>query len=115
MIFATMVSCYKQPESKTINFKVGKYKTVLEENDITSYAERNDSIQIETYNEAKDTFKIVWVNQFEYFLLKINPKSKLDSTPFYVKITAVKKNSYKFRAYYKGSNFKQKGIATKIN
>ena len=87
----------------------------MEDNDITSFAERNDSIQIETYENKKDTFTIQWINNFEYILLKKNPKSKLDSTPFHVKITAVRKNSYDFRAFYKGSNFKQKGKAIKIN
>jgi len=47
-------------------------------------------------------------------LVKKNPISLLDSTPFHVKITGVRKNSYSFRAYYKGSNFKQKGEAFKI-
>ena len=75
---------------------------------------RNDSIQIETYNNKKDTFNIEWISNFEYVLLKKNPKTLLDSTPFHVKIIAVKKKSYQFKAYYKGSDFKQKGIAYKI-
>jgi hypothetical protein len=103
------------PKAVPNNFKIGKYKTILEDNDITSFAERNDSIQIETYNNKKDTFSIQWISNFEYVLLKKNPKSKLDSTPFYVKITGIKKNSYNFKAYYKGSNFKQKGKAIKLD
>lgn len=110
-----LVSCNEAPESPRNNFRIGKYKTILEDNAITSFAERNDSIQIETYDNKKDTFTIRWINNFEYILLKKNPKSKLDSTPFHVKITAVRKNSYDFRAFYKGSNFKQKGKAIKIN
>ena len=109
-----LVSCNEVPESAPNKFKIGTYRTILEDNDITSYAERNDSIQIETYDNKKDTFNIRWINNFEYVLLKKNPISKLDSTPFHVKITAVKKNSYNFKAFYKGSNFKQKGKAIKI-
>jgi len=109
-----LLSC--QYESKKIpnNFRTGNFKTVLEDNDIVSYATRNDSIQIETYNNKKDTFNIKWVGNFEYVLIKRNPISLLDSTPFHVKITGVKKDSYSFKAYYKGSNFKQKGEAFKI-
>lgn len=110
-----LFSCQEKPKIKPNNFKTGKYKTVLDDNKITSFAERNDSIQIETFENKNDTFHIKWVNSFEYILLKKNPKTLLDSTPFHVKITAVKKDSYNFKAYYKGSKFKQKGTAYKLD
>lgn len=109
-----LFSCQNQNNAKPNYFKTGKFKTVLEDAKSTSFAERNDSIQIETYNQKKDTFTIEWINSFEYILLKKYPKTLLDSTPFHVKITAVKKESYDFNAYYKGSNFKQKGTAFKL-
>ena len=115
LIILLFVSCNEAPKTAPNSFKTGKYKTVLEDSKITSTAVRNDTIQIETYNNKKDTFSIRWINNFEYVLLKKNPKSKLDSTPFHVKITAVRKNSYNFNAYFKGSNFKQKGKAIKLD
>jgi len=114
-IVLLFASCNEAPKTAPNHFKTGKYKTILEDSDITSTAVRNDSIQIETYDNKKDTFSIRWINNFEYVLLKKNPKSKLDSTPFHVKITAVKRNSYNFKAFYKGSNFKQKGEAIKLD
>lgn len=110
IIYFLVVSCV-QNTKKPNKFKTGSFKTVLEYKNITSFAERNDSIQIETYNNVKDTFHIKWVDSFEYILLKNNPKSLLDSTPFHVKITGIRKNSYTFSAYHKGSKFKQKGEA----
>ena len=108
-----VVSC--KEENLNINkFKTGTFKTFLEESDATSMAIRNDSIQIETYNATKDTFTIVWNSNFEYVLTKLNPKNELDSTPFIVKITGFKTDSYTFKANYKGSNFKQKGKAIKL-
>ena len=95
-------------------FKTGTFKTHLDDSDINSIAFRNDSIQIETYNNVKDTFAIKWTSNFEYELLKLNPKTQLDSTPFIVKITGIKENSYSFSAHFKGSNFKQKGKAIKL-
>lgn len=109
-----LFSCQDQSKKKPNNFKTGKYKTVLEDNNATSFAIRNDTLQIETYNQKTDTFKIDWVTNFEYILLKKSPKTMLDSTPFHVKIIAIKKDSYDFNAYYKGSNFKQKGTAFKL-
>jgi len=96
------------------DFKQGKFKTVLDDKETESFATRNDSIQIEDFNGVKDTFNIKWLDQFEYVLTKRAPKTMLDSTPFYVKITSVKQDSYSFNAYYKGSNFKQKGTAYKL-
>ena len=112
--FIILLSCKDKPKTIPNNFKMGYFKTTLEDNDAISYATRNDSIQIENYDNKKDTFNITWVNSFEYILLKQNPKTLLDSTPFHVKITSVKKDSYNFKAYYKGSNFKQKGTSEKI-
>jgi len=109
-----LISCQEQSKTNPNKFKSGKFKTILDDTNFTSFAIRNDSVQIETYNQQKDTFTIEWTNNFEYILYKKNPKSLLDSTPFYVKITALKKDSYSFSAYYKGSNFKQKGTAFKL-
>ncbi|RLD64202.1 MAG: DNA topoisomerase IV [Bacteroidetes bacterium] len=109
-----LFSCIENKETIPNTFKNGTFKTVLEDNETISTAIRNDTIQIETYNNIKDTFNIQWLDNFEYILVKKNPKSLLDSTPFHVKITRVKKNSYEFKAFYKGSNFKQKGTAYKL-
>jgi hypothetical protein len=96
------------------SLKQGTFKTVLDDSELSSTAVRNDSIQIESFNNKLDTFKIFWKNDFEYVLTKTHPKTLLDSTPFYVKIIEVKQNSYSFVASYKGSNFKQKGTAVKL-
>lgn len=113
IVFST--SCLKGGKIKVDDFKKGRFKTVLEDNETVSFAFRNDSIQVEDFNGVKDTFNIKWIDQFEYVLTKRSPKTMLDSTPFHVKITSVKKDSYSFNAYYKGSNFKQKGSAFKLD
>ncbi len=106
------ISCKKN--TGDINqFKTGTFITFLDDTDITSVAVRNDSIQIETYNNHIDSFAIEWKSNFEYVLTKINPETALDSTPFHIKITGFKNNSYTFKANYKGSKFKQKGKAVK--
>lgn len=94
--------------------KNGTFETELEDVKGNSIAVRKDSIQIELFDGKRDTFYIRWKNDFEYTLFKKNPKNLLDSTPFYVKITGIKKNTYNFTAHYKGSNFRQKGTATKV-
>jgi len=105
------VSCEKNADVE--QFRTGTYKTYLDDSDEVSTAIRSDAMQIEIYNEVRDTFSIRWKSNFEYELKKINPKKGLDSVPFYVKITGIKGNTYTFKANYKGSNFKQQGKAVK--
>ena len=107
-----ILSCSNKGDIR--QFRTGNYKTVLDDSDISSTAKRNDSIQVEFFNKTSDTFAIKWTSNFEYILTKINPKTALDSTPFYVNITQFDENSYRFKAFYKGSNFKQKGTAFKL-
>jgi len=115
ILLFVLLSCQNKPQANIKSFRTGEFKTVLDDNKTTSFASRNETLQIETFNNKKDTFKIEWVDDFEYILLKKKPKTLLDSTPFHIKITAIKDNSYEFSAYYKGSNFKQKGTAFKLN
>ena len=115
ILLFTIQSCIQKNKLHVNDLKQGSFKTTLEDDEIISFATRNDSIQIEDFNGVKDTFRIRWIDQFEYILVKKNPKTMLDSTPFHVKITGVKDNSYTFSAYYKGSKFKQKGTAVKLD
>lgn len=115
ILFITTASCLTNSNVHVDELKNGSFKTTLEDKETISYATRNDSIQIEDFNGIKDTFNIKWIDQFEYVLVKKNPKTMLDSTPFHVKITGIKNNTYTFNAYYKGSNFKQKGTAVKLD
>ena len=110
----TLLSCKNKPLSVS-QLKTGTFKTFLDGSDYTSMATRNDSIQIETFNKKKDTFYIEWKSDFEYLLKKKNPITKLDKRVFIIKITGIHDNSYTFRAYFKGSNYKQTGKAILIN
>ncbi len=97
-----------------LELREGTFETTLASKDVKSIAIRTKSIQIETYNNKKDTFTIKWLNNFEYELLKIHPKSSLDSVPFIVKITKLSHNGYSFKAHYKGNKYIQKGNAIKL-
>lgn len=106
-----LISCDSKSNLTPEEIRTGTFKTFLDDSDINSIATRNDSIQIETFNQKKDTFRIKWKSNFEYSLFKKNPQTAIDSSEFVIKITGISKNSYTFRAYYKGSNFKQTGKA----
>jgi hypothetical protein len=114
-LLTTIISCNTSENLTPQQIRIGTFKTTIKDGNYESFATRNDSLQIETYNHKKDTFYIHWVSNFEYTLLKKNPKTAMDKKKFIVKITGLKQNSYTFLAHFEGNNFKQKGIAIKIN
>jgi len=109
-----LFSCKNEKTLTPNEIKTGTFKTVLDKTDTSSIAVRNDSIQVETYNNKKDTFYINWKSDFEYILKQKHPKNSLDSIEFVVKITGIHGQSYSFKAHYKGNKYTQKGTATKI-
>lgn len=110
-----LVSCLNNESLTVDQLKQGSFKTVLDEQEVESIAHRMDSIQIEEYEGKLDTFYIHWEDDFQYVLRHKHPKNALDSTAFYVQITALGKDYYTFRAYYYGSNFEQTGKAYKLD
>lgn len=74
---------------------------------------RQDSIQIEKYENRTDTLSISWKNNFNYTLKMLHPKSAIDEDPIHIKITSIKANSYEFEAMIGQSNYVQRGEITK--
>jgi|TARA_B100000809_G_scaffold35204_2_gene30979 hypothetical protein len=107
-------ACKTDKQSKSFSFETGSFKTYLKDKKDSSTFYRTKNLQIETYKNNIDTFTIKWKNKFEFSLKKTNPKSKLDSTSFVVKIKKIKNNSYEFEAGYVNNNFKQTGTTIKL-
>ena len=111
-----LVSCYNQERNCT-DFKTGKFisETEIEGKKYTSTFERNDSIQIETYEGKIDTFKVRWTNDCEYVIQNINPKNREEKKAVQMKIVTTKDNTYTFEYSFVGDSKKQRGTVTKTN
>lgn len=109
-----LVSCYNQ-ERNCKDFKTGKFtsETEIEGKKYTSTFERNDSIQIETYEGKIDTFKVRWTNDCEYVIQNINPKNREEKKPVQMKILTTDSDSYTFEYSFVGDSKKQRGTVTK--
>ncbi|MGO4816837.1 DNA topoisomerase IV [Flavobacterium sp. W22_SRS_FP1] len=110
-----VVSCYNV-EHNCKNFKTGKFSFEYEvdgEKKITLF-ERNDSIEIETFEGKTDTASIRWVNDCEYILRKLHPKNMAEEKAIDMKILSTSGNTYTFEFGMVGSDQKQKGVVTKI-
>lgn len=111
-----MISCYNQERNCT-DFKTGKFtsETEIEGKKYTSTFERNDSIQIESYEGKIDTFKVRWTNDCEYVMQNIHPKNREEKKAVQMKILTTNANSYTFEYSFVGDSKKQRGTVTKLN
>lgn len=110
-----LFSCYNV-ENNCKDFKTGKFKFEYEVNGIkkTTVFERNDSIEVETFEGKTDTASIRWVNDCEYILQKLHPKNMVEEKAIVMKILTTSKNSYTFEFGMVGTDAKQRGTVTKI-
>jgi hypothetical protein len=110
-----VVSCYNV-ERNCKDFKTGKFSFEYEvegEKKITLF-ERNDSIEIETFEGKTDTASIRWVNDCEYILRKLHPKNMAEEKAIGMKILSTSGNTYTFEFGMVGNDQKQKGVVTKL-
>ncbi len=109
-----LYSCNSE-KLNVLSYRKGTFKSLLEDSKATSIIIRKDSIQIEIYEDKRDTFHIEWETNFSYKLQKRNPKTTLDSIPFIVKITSLRADGYDFKGYFENSDFTQKGSVTQLD
>lgn len=114
LCFVFFLSCDNSKGLTPEQLRTGTFKTILNDT-VSSLAIRNATKQIETYDDEKFEFDVFWNSDFEYSLKRINPKNALDSTEFIVKITGIHKNTYTFKAHYKGFKYFQEGKAIRIS
>lgn len=110
-----LVNCYKA-EHNCKDFKTGKFRFEYEVNGIKKVTlfERNDSIEIETFEGKTDTASIRWVNDCEYILKKIHPKNMAEEKAIDMNILSTSGKTYTFEFGIVGSDKKQRGTVTKI-
>ena len=115
LLLTLLTSCYNQERNCT-DFKTGKFtsETEIEGKKYTSTFERNDSIQIESYEGKIDTFKVRWTNDCEYIIQNTNPKNREEKKPVQMKILTTDSDSYTFEYSFVGDSKKQRGTVTKM-
>lgn len=111
-----LTSCYNQ-ERNCKDFKTGKFNSEIEIDGkkLVSTFERNDSIQIETYDNITDSYEVRWTNDCEYVIKNSKPKNMAERKAIQVKIMTTSKKSYTFEYNFVGETLKQKGIAYKLD
>ena len=113
-ILTLIISCKNEPLSPD-RFKSGTFEIAAGKGYEKTVIIRQDSLQIEKYENRIDTLSIAWKNNFNYTLKMLHPKTAIDEDPIHVKITNIEKNSYEFEAVIGHSNFVQKGEILKTS
>ena len=111
------ISCYSV-ERDCIEFRTGSFEfsTSINDSIVKSTFVRTDNYEIEEFKGVKDSSTIRWVNECEFILTKINPKTNQERRPIRIKILRTYGNSYDFE--YSQVNNPQKinrGTVNKIS
>ena len=111
------LSCYSV-ERDCIEFRTGSFEfsTSINDSIVKSTFIRTDNYEIEQFKGVKDSSTIRWVNECEFILTKINPKTNQEKRPIRIKILRTYGNSYDFE--YSQVNNPQKinrGTVNKIS
>lgn len=110
-----VISCNNH-ERNCKEFRTGKFefKQDIKGKKHTSTFIRTEKLQIEIYDGKTDTASVRWINDCEFILQKLHPKSMKEEKAISMKILFTKNNTYTFEYAFVGSDQKQRGVATKI-
>ena len=91
------ISCYSV-DRNCVEFRTGSFEFITSINDsiVKSTFIRTDNYEIEEFKGVKDSSTIRWVNECEFILTKINPKTNQERRPIRIKILRTYGNSYDF-------------------
>ena len=111
----TFISCYKQ-ERNCNDFKTGTFlfNQIINGKKHTTTFVRTDKFQIETYKGKIDTATVRWVNDCEFVLEKIHPKSREDKKAISMRILTTTDSTYTFEFSFVNDDKKQIGTVTKL-
>ena len=96
-ILFLLTSCYSV-DRDCENFKIGEFEFTYKLNDTIqrSLFTRTLDYEIEEFNSVIDSSSISWVNDCEFVLTKVNPKTNQEKRPVRIKIIRTYENSYDF-------------------
>ena len=98
-----LTSCYSV-ERNCLDFKTGvfEFSTSINDSLVTSTFTRTNEFEIEMYNGIEDSSSISWVNNCEFLITKINPRTNQEKRPIRIKILRTYGDQYDFE--YSGVN-----------
>lgn len=120
-LLLALTSCYNI-ERNCSDYKTGtfEFNYTVDGVEKTGRFVRTEALNIDYYEGKIDSSSVRWINDCEFILKKINPKSMSDKDAIHMKILATTNDSYTFeyKLAIKKSNRElrvEKGVAKKVN
>jgi hypothetical protein len=116
IILLLLISC-KSPERDCKDFKTGEFsfEELIEGTLVTTRFTRNDTLEVAFFNGKIDSSSVRWINDCEFIVKKINPKSMSEEKAVHMKILFTEGEFYTFEYSLVGKTKKQRGTAQKLN
>lgn len=110
-------SCKEAPERNCSDFKVGKFNSsfVVGADTLTTIFERNGELEVEYFEDSRDSSSVRWINDCEYVLKKLSPKNRAEEKSIHIKILTTSDSSYTFEFSAVGETKKLRGTAFKTH
>lgn len=114
ILLLSLTSCYENTRDCT-DFQVGTFIWEQESGGKLLKTEftRTKDLQIERFENKIDTSRIEWINDCEWRVIPIDPKSNAESRAYLFKILTTNKDSYTFEFKQSGRDQIYKGTAVK--
>jgi len=121
VLLFSLLSCHTV-ERDCATFKTGtfEFETLVGTELKKTRFLRNDTLEVDFYDNKVDTFTVRWVNDCEYVMKKLRPKNQAEKEAILFKILSTNGNSYTFEysKLIKKKNVKKvvkQGTAVKIS
>lgn len=119
--FSLLTSCYNTAERRCSDFRTGlfEFNYTIDGIEKTGTFERTEMFNIDYYEGKTDSSTVRWINDCEFILKKINPKSMSEKDAIHMKILSTSDDTYTFeyKLAVKKMNREvlvRKGVAKKI-
>lgn len=107
-----LYGCYS-PERNCEKFQEGKFSftTTVAGMEQTTTFTRYGNLEVSDYMGKTDSASVRWINNCEYILTNLNPKSRSEEKPIHIKILTTTADSYSFEYKIVGQSKSQRGVA----
>ena len=105
------------PQRDCKKFKNGTFtfESLIDGELHTSTFTRNDTLEIDYFQNKIDSSSIRWINDCEFIVKKIHPKNRAEKKSIHMKIRSTDGDFYTFEYSIVGQKIKQIGTAKKMN
>lgn len=119
LLFIFCIACSSPQERKCTDFKTGSFEYSYEVNGkrhVSTFT-RTETLEVDYNGKNIDSIAVRWINDCEYVLKTINPKTLAQQKAIHIKILSTKDNTYTFESKIINDpqQRKSKGTVTKLN